>query len=119
MVSFIFSWFKSLSNEKKILIIVISVSIMILSIQTGKLARSEYLRLKSIEKALEEANTTIKESENKELSIVDKSKEVTKVIRTKNNDINNKLKQDEETNNNDSINDADIINFISKHKGNE
>lgn len=116
MIAFIIGWFKSLNPLSKFLVIVFILLLSALAVQSGRLARSEYKRLKSIEKKYEEAEKRVEESEKKETEIVKKNFKKTTESKEKNESINEKLKEDEKVIDNSNVSDGDILDFITKHQ---
>lgn len=116
MFKLISIWFKSLSSAKKVLVVIIIALFLALSIQSIRLARSEYLRLKAIEKEYNDSKEAFEESDTKQVEIVDKIKEKALKTGSKNENINKKLKEDEKIIDSDSVTDGDLLDFISKHE---
>lgn len=116
MINIFKIWFGNLSKTKKVLFIVIALLVLVILIQSGRLARSEYLRLKTIEKEYKEYKEAVDASEAKELEIVTENKNKTVKISSKNESINKKLEQDEKIIDNDSVSDDDLYDFITKHE---
>lgn len=116
MVGLFKIWFSSLSKTGKILTFVVCVLVLLLAVQSAKLARSEYLRLKAIEKQFVSANKKIKHFEQKEEHIISKNYKNTKNTINKNKHINIKLKQDEKIIDSISVSDDERNKFISKYE---
>lgn len=115
MISFISLWFSGLSKTSKIFTVVILLAVLAISIQSARLARSEYLRLKAVEVNYEKYKKEVEDSEIKEEKIIKKNKVFTDSKKVDNSNINKKLKEDEKIIDSDTINDDDINRFISKH----
>lgn len=109
-------WFGSLSKTGKVATVVVSILLLALAVQSARLARSEYLRLKAIEKEWTEANEKVEEAEKAEEQIVKRNYKNTKKTINKNNSINTKLEQDEKIIDSTSISDDERNRFISEYE---
>lgn len=116
MISLISIWFKGLSKTKKVFTVIVVLLLLALSFQSARLSRSEYLRLKAIEKEYNDAKEAAEASEARELEIVEENKSYTLKSSSKNQKINEKLRQDEKIIDSDSVSNNDLTDFISKHE---
>lgn len=116
MISVISVWFKSLNKTSKIFTIVLALLLIVLGVQSARLARSEYLRLKSIKSEYKAAKEVIKEAEETELKIVKKSVDYSKKSIESNKEINKKLQSDEKIINDTDISDDELRSYITKHE---
>lgn len=109
-------WFSTLNKTSKIIAVFCFILFLALSLQSARLARSEYLRLKQIEKEMSEVNKKIKLTEEKEEKIVRKTYEKAKKTVNSNELINKKLKQDEKSIDSSSISTNERSKFVSKYE---
>jgi sensor histidine kinase YesM len=116
MFNLIAFWFKNLSATKKIFTITVLFFLIIIAVLSVRLSYSEYLRLKGIESQFKEAKDKIEAFENRELELIEELKKVSLKASKDNKGINKKLKQDEETINNDTVSNNDLIDFLAKHE---
>ena len=116
MINFIIIWFKNLSKTGKVFTVIVSLLLLVVSVQSARLARSEYLRLKSIEAEVIKAEKEILLREENELKIIDNNEKKTRKVLKNNNNVNEKLKQDEKIIDTTTISSDELSEYISKHE---
>lgn len=116
MISLIAKFWKNQKPLTKIFLLIIAVLLIFLSIQSVRLAFSEYKRLKSIEMLYNEYQRQIEESEKKELDLVKEIKDNSIKAKKSSKLINEKLKKDEKIIDTSNISNDELLEFISKHE---
>jgi Sec-independent protein translocase protein TatA len=116
MIWFIKQWFIKLSAVSKILLFLLIASIFFGLYKSAKLARTEYLFYKEMKKSYIRLSKEVDDSELKEVEIIKEAVIGNKKAKSKNKEINDKLKSDEKIIDDSNITDVDRQKFLSKYE---
>lgn len=115
MVQVLFNFWNNLSRTSKLLLIAVMILFLGLVYFGSSKMYYKYKYFKTVENELKVAKNEIKNKNNLIDSIIANSKNHTKTVRKKAISIDTKLKQDEQTIDNNNVSDDALNEFIAKH----
>ncbi len=116
MIIAVWNIIKSQSVKVKILLIVVALGSTLLMSYTVKYALIKRQLVKEYKNQIENLELDLVASNKREQASIDKNKRLTRAVRNAELNIDKKLKQDEKIIDNDTITDANIRSFITKHQ---
>ncbi len=116
MFNLLLLFWKKQKTVTKILLVTLLLSFMYSTYLGSKYAYLKYQYFKRIEKELTQLKINKKEIEKKEVKIVRKAKKRIRAIQQKAKLIDTNLKKENENNNNISIDDSELYDYIAEHQ---